>query len=278
MRLLSEREVPQTPRDHVFRASRLNAAIFALGCGGGCVAMVFFHWPPRRAPYYISAVILALLFLLRGYIIPRFHPSNWLVRIGDEGLFIHFRSYLNDQMAADDPTVLFLPYPEIQSGRRVREHMRTRDMDGAVVTQIRRYVELELAIDPAPLLAALGAESSRPALLQKRWYGSSSTVYRDYPVRMEVPPFLRIEWRAVPRPAVFLDAVRSRFTIAPPVVVSEDFVALEGLPREQQEKRLLDLDRRGETIAAVYMARRLFGLDLTQATDFVDKLREGTQQ
>jgi hypothetical protein len=278
MRLMSEREVPQTPRDRVFRASRFNAAIFALGCSGGCAAMVFFRWPPRRAPYYISAVILALLFLLRGYIIPRFHPSNWLVRTGDEGLFIHFRSYLNDQMAAEDSTVIFLPYQEIGSGRRVRENMKTRDMEGAVVTQIRRYVELELAIDPAPLLTALREESSRPGPKQKRWYGSSSTVYRDYPVRMEVPPFLRIEWRAVPRPAVFLDAVRSRFAIAPTIVVSSDFSALDGLPREEQEKKLRELDRRGDTIAAVYLARKLFRLDLAQATDFVDKLRGVTQQ
>jgi ribosomal protein L7/L12 len=81
----------------------------------------------------------------------------------------------------------------------------------------------------------------------------------------------------VPRAGVFLDALRSRVEIAPKVAVSADFSDLQGLPREQQEKRLRELDQRGQTIAAVYLARGLYGCDLREATNLVKNLRGDVQ-
>ena len=56
-------------------------------------------------------------------------------------------------------------------------------------------------------------------------------------------------------------------------MVSEDFAPLGALSREEQEKRLRELDRRGRTIAAVYIARRLYAYDLNRARAFVEGLR-----
>jgi hypothetical protein len=278
MRLMRETEVPETQRDRVFRASRLHDVLFAAACFAACVAVVFYRQPAPRPSYYISAVILILLFLGRRLITARFHPSNWLVRMGDEGLFIHFRSYLNDHLSAEDPTVVFLPYPEIQSARLVREHVETPDPMRNNTTQNRtiRWAEFELAIDPAPLAGALDRESGRPAVAEKRWYGTSATLFRDYPVLMQTPPFLRVKWQVVPRISVFLEALRPHVAIAPEVVLTADFANLQGLTREQQEKRLRELDERGQRIAAVYMARKLYGGDLAQATKFVNGLRGGS--
>jgi hypothetical protein len=277
MRLMREVEVPTTRRDRVFRASRLYAVLFVLVCLGAAAAMIAFHWPQRRLAYYISAAILLLLLLMHRFVTARFHPSNWLVRVGDEGLFIHFRSYLNDHLSAEDPTVVFLSHQEIRSARLVRERLHTLDSEGAKTVQTRRLVEFELAIDPAPLAEALAIECARPGAWEKRWYGRSATLYQDYPVLMQSPPFLRITWQVVPRASTFLDCLRSHVEIAPPVTVSEDFVNLQGLTREQQEQRLRDLNQRGHTIDAVYMARRLYGLDLTQASKFVKELSAGVR-
>jgi hypothetical protein len=76
---------------------------------------------------------------------------------------------------------------------------------------------------------------------------------------MQCPPFLRVEWRAVPRASVFLDVLRQRVETAPPVESSEDFANLKGLTRKQQERRLRDLSQRGQTIEAVQWARRRYG-------------------
>jgi hypothetical protein len=62
---------------------------------------------------------------------------------------------------------------------------------------------------------------------------------------MQSPPFLRIEWKVAPKASAFLDALRDRVVIAPSVSVPEDFTNLQALPRQRQETRLRELDRRG---------------------------------
>lgn len=52
---------------------------------------------------------------------------------------------------------------------------------------------------------------------------------------------------------------------------------MQNLSRDEQEKRLRNLDQRGQTIAAVYMARKLYALDLAGATNFVKSLRGESQ-
>ena len=279
MRLMRAAEVPEAPRDLVFRASRLHAVLLVGVCIAACLAMIAYGWPGRRAAYIFSAVILFFLFLLRRFITARFHPSNWLIRVGDEGLFLHFRSYLNDHLPADDPTVIFLAFGEIRSARLVREYVRKPDLSRAntTQTQVLGWIELELAIDPAPLADAIATECGRSAVPEKRWYGTSATLYRDYPMQLQAPPFLRVQWRVVPRAGAFLDALRPRVEIAPKVVVSADFSDLGGLSREDQERRLRELCQRGDTMAAIYLVRRLRGCNLTEATKLVEGLRRGPQ-
>ncbi len=273
MQLMRAAEVPQTGRDLVFRASRLHAVLTVLACLGFCVWFILHTWPHPRIAYVFSGAILLFLLLLHRLVTCRFHPSNWLVRAGDEGLFIHFRSYLNDHLSPDDPTVVFLPYSEIRSVRRVREHVTKPDMNGRSTTEIQHWVEFEVATDTGPLADALGTERGRPAAMEKRWYGISSTLYLDYPVQILTAPFLRIRWQVVPRAAVLLDALRPRVEIAPEVKVSEDFSALQNLPAAEQQKRLRELNQRGQTMTAIYMARRLYGCNLTEATNLVKGLR-----
>jgi hypothetical protein len=209
---------------------------------------------------------------MRRFLLARLRPSNWLARMRNDGLLIQFRSYLNYHLPADVLTVVFIPYQEIRSARLVRERTKIQDHDG-VSTQTTRLVELELAGDLTPLSNALGIESARPAPQEKTWYGKSSTLYKHYPVRVVSSPFLRVEWPVAPSVSSFLDALRPYTTIVPPVELAEDFAQLGNLSREEQEKRLLELDRRGRTIAAVYMARRLYGYDLNHAQAFVESLR-----
>jgi hypothetical protein len=136
---------------------------------------------------------------------------------------------------------------------------------------------MELSIDPTPLATVLASERARAGASERRWYGRSATLYRDYPVIMQTLPFLRVQWRAVPRASVFLKAIQRRVQVLPKIAATEDFFQLQNLPREQQQKRIRDLDQRGDTIGAVYLARKLYSLNLTEATGFVKGLRGGTQ-
>jgi hypothetical protein len=274
MRLLRLSDVETGPRDRVFYYSRTHVLLIALIAIAASAALLFrafsAHWKPG---YYLGAVILLFLTLMHRFITARFRPSNWLARMNDLGLFIQFRSYLNYHLPADDLTVVFVPYQEIRSAGLVRERTRVPDTQGRTATQILRYIELELAGDTGALAKALQAEIGEKAPNEKHWYGSSSTLYEDYPVRMPSPPFLRMKWQVVPRAQKFLDAIRPWTTIADPVSVSQDFAHLQGLTREEQQKQLRELTQRGETIAAIYTARRLYGCGLEDARSMVEGLR-----
>lgn len=277
IRLMRAADVPETPRDRLYRASRARAVIAVLVCLGLCALILYRRWPAPRVSYFISAAIILLLLALNRFVTARFHPANWLVRIGDEGLFLHLRSYLNDHLPAEDPTVAFVAFSDIRSARLLRERVETRNADNSAQYQYVRYVEFELAVDPAPLVNAIATECGRSAVPEKRWYGTSSTLYRDYPVLMQSPPFLRVKWEAVPSATSFLEAIRQRVPIAEPIKLRDDLANLQNLGRQQQDEQLRRLDQRGDTMTAVYMARKLYSFDLTAAVNYVNALR-GTSQ
>jgi hypothetical protein len=276
MRLLRLAEVQSGIGDHIFYYSRVWALLVMLALIGASAAFVIgFGSRAHFVGYYIATVLIASILLMRRFITARFRLSNWLVRLTADGLYIQFRSYLNYHLPQADLTVAFIAYQEIRSVRLVREKTKVPDREGGTTVQYARWVELELIGDPAPLMAALAAELARQAPPERRWYGNSSTLYRYYPVRMASPQCMRLQWSVVPGAAKFLEALRPYTTVAAPVQISEDFAQLENLSREQQEKHLHELDSRGETIAAIYMARRLYGCSLSDAEAFIKGLRKG---
>jgi hypothetical protein len=162
--------------------------------------------------------------------------------MNETGIYVQYRSYLNYRLSADVPSVVFLSFGEIASARLVKECVKTPDpANSGSLIQYLRHVELELSGNTAPLAEALQAERGEHALREKRWYGTSSTLYRDYPVRMIAPKFIRIRWDVVPGAHKFLDALRPYTVIADPVSLTQDFTRLKSLSRDDQQKRLLEL-------------------------------------
>jgi len=277
MRLLRLQDVEIGPNDRLFRHSRLRALIVWLA-GFAVTTALFLHahtgkWPPG---YLFGSFLLLFLLLTLGMVTARFHPSNWLVRMNETGIYVQYRSFLNYRLPADDPAVIFLFFGEIASARLVKERAETPDTTkpGATQTQYLRYVELDLSCDPAPLADALQAELGEPATLEKRWYGTSSTLYRDYPVTMSAPSTVRIHWDVVPGAQKFLAALRPYTVIADPVSLKQDFTHLKSLSREDQQKQLHELVVRGQNITAIYAARKLYGCSLGEAKQMVDSLRD----
>jgi hypothetical protein len=276
MQLMRLADVPLSSRDRVFHYSKLRAAVGALLLGGIAIAaLIFAKGKDVWLAYYVAAVILIYLIILQRLITARFRPSNWLVRANDDGLFIKFRSYLNDRFPADDCTVVFLPYSETRSAKLIKERQELPDRDArnlrASTLRTRRFVQLELAGDGESLAKALANESKR--VFAKPFDGGAnvSTRYQHVPVKLS-DRILRIEWAVVPSAQVLLD-VLTRHTLVQPAGTSiKDFAHLEGLDRKEQESRLLELAESGDMIGAVTLARQLYAYDLTTAKDFVDSL------
>jgi hypothetical protein len=271
MQFMRLADVAMDQHDRVFRYSPVRALLVALSIIGASGGLVLFGWIQQSGlAYYVAGVLVLSLIVMGKFVLARFQPSNWLVKLNDQGMFLQFRSYLNHHFPAHDLTVVFIPYAEIRSVRLVQEssNISYRDLDRPLAersyVQRRRLVELELTGDLAPLAQALAGESTI--------HPSSVTLYKHYPVRMMSPPFVQVEWGVAPSPNVLVDALRRYTNIASPIEVSHDYANLEGLSREEQEARLLSLVEAGKTLDAVYVARKLYSYDLTQARAFVEGL------
>jgi hypothetical protein len=277
MRLLRACDIRPVAEGLQFYYSRTRAVLFMMSLLAGCAALLILgRMRSSRLSYYMAALVFLTLLLVRSYVAARFRPTNWLVRLSRQGLWIKFRSYLNYRLPDTDPTIVLIEFPEVCSARLVREAVRVPDSESGTATQTRSWIEFELAGDSQALAMALELERARPAPQEKRWYGNTSTLYRHYPVRMASPGFLRVEWPVVPQAAVFLESLRPFTAVLPEVAISDDFDNLQHLTRSEQEQRLRELDARGETIAAVYAARRLHGCGLAEATSFIDGLRKNS--
>jgi hypothetical protein len=274
MRLLRNDQVEVSPDSTTYCHSRASAVIAVLFICGVSSGLAIRAWQTRSWLLSSLAAFLILgLLLFRRMIYARFRPTNWLVRSNPAGLFIQFRSYLNYYFPPDDPTIVFIAYSEIRSARLVRQR-ELLDASGDRSERRLRLIELELAGDAQLLSESLAREQSTAAPSEKRWYGRSSTRYQDYPVRMGSPATLQLEWSVFPRAEKFLDSLRPHVRVEAPVSVTQDFPKVSGLTREEQSQRLKQLDSEGQTIAAVHLARQLYGGSLAEAKARIEDLRK----
>lgn len=276
MQLLRSNELPPIQGDQVFAYSRLRASSGALLLSAAsCGLVIFAHRTGAWPAYFIGVFALVCLLIFQKIVTARFRPANWLMRMTDNGLFIKFRSYLNDNFPDSDFTVVFIPYLEIASAKLVKDRQETPDRDSrnprATTTRTRRFIELELVGKSESLTDALAHETSRVFSKAAQGGANVSTRYQHLPVTLS-GNFLRIEWGVVPSARVLLDALTRHTLVRPDGQRTKDYSNLESLDRKEQEGRLLELAESGDIIGAVTIARRLYSYDLTAAKQFVDEL------
>jgi len=277
MRLLRLQEVEINGNNRVYRHARVRALIALLAGLSASMALFFYAYTRKLPPGYIfGSFLLLFVFLFRRVVTARFHPSNWLVRMNETGIYLQYRSYLNYELNSSDPSVVFIPFGEIGSARLVKERVTTPDLikPGTSQTQFLRFIDLELSGDTKTLADALQAERGEEAPVKKSWYGSSSTLYRDYPVTMPTPTSIRVHWDVVPGAKKFLEALRPYTVIAETISLKQDFTQLKSLSRDEQQKQIRELAARGQITTAVYATRKLYGGSLGDAKQLVDSLRE----
>jgi hypothetical protein len=258
----------------VYAYSRARVVLTAVVAAGASAGLVWMGWRYSAfLAYYLAGVLLLALLLMRRFIRAPFLPSNWLLRLTDDGLFIQFRSYLNFHFPVEDASVVYIPFREIRSARRVRYRDMLPD-ERRTYTRIDSgvRVELHLAGPSEPLARALAVEAVKPGPAEQHWYGTSSRRYNHAPVRMPSAGRLQLDWRVAPSAQAFLNAISPCTDIAAPTSRSLDYSELKGMRREQQEQRLLQLAQAGQKIAAIKIARELYGYDLTQGRAFVEDL------
>ena len=276
MELMHAADVPVNLRERVFYYSKLCGLGGALMLAGIALALIVFArlksvWPA----YFVAAFMLVCILILQKTVTARFRPTNWLVRMTDDGLFIKFRSYLNFVFPDQDFTVVFIPYSDIRSATYVKERQELPSQDGrprgAPTVRTRRFVDLELAGNSDALASALAKENKRVFAKAIDGGANVSTRYQHLPVKLS-DHLLRIEWAVVPSAQILLDALTRHTLVQPAGKSTKNFANLEALDRKEQEARLLELAESGDIIGAVAMARQMYDYDLTTAKEFIDSL------
>lgn len=270
--LLTAAQVPTGPRDVVFQHSRWRASLAASVI---LIVSGLFAWEGWRhrsvLAYYVAALGLIAIMVFREFVTARFLSSNWLIRVTESGIFVHFRSYLNHRLPAEDLSVAFLPFDIVTQVRSVVERRDTPDWDSdnrwmRRRSSVHRWLEFAVQADTTALARALDQEVARRAHV--------GLFYRDHPVRLVAPGVIQVKWMTRASATAVLDLLRGRIGVGDAAVVATDFATLDNLPPDEQRKALKDLARAGDTMTAVAWARRLYGFDLEQAKTFVERLKQ----
>jgi hypothetical protein len=201
-----------------------------------------------------------------------FGRQNWLMRYGPNGLMIKLRSYQNGHLPDDHPTLALLRPDEIAAVRvRTETHEVPYDRAGAAG---RRAVFLDIELhekDTTALLAAVEAETqARPP--RRRLVAS-----RDKHVRVYVPErgVVRIPWRGSVNwttPGI----ARARRILGATLPVGESEARRTDWRRADEgreiEEHLADLCEQGDMITAMAIARRRYGMNLSDARRFIEEI------
>lgn len=197
--------------------------------------------------------------------------DNWLMAVGGVRVLIRFRSFLHDHFPAADPQVVELPLEHVVSVRQTRQKV-TRPATKQSGVHHRHLTFLDIrtrGLNLSPLWNALARERTVRHLGNRRDHD---------PVLLVGDGIIRVEmvsgW-AIARPRI--DAVL-RLLGRHAVVeegASEEVFEGTGLPvasLQEHEAAVQDLARSGEVLAAVQLARTLYGDSLVEAKAHVERL------
>ncbi|MSP81408.1 MAG: hypothetical protein EXQ94_00370 [Alphaproteobacteria bacterium] len=281
LRLIPESEVPRRASGLVAREPGLGRAIVTLGTysvgvglvGAGVAAGLEGVWAFTAVTWLSGGCVLLIGRVFHATYRATRLPSNWLLRTAPEGIYVKVRSFLNHRLPAENACVALIPKGAVTWVRSHRAR-RWRTAEAASETEqiVRNLLEINLAgVDLGPLRAMLEAERNR--WVPGRRSGRSR--FGHAPVRVVETDIVQIEWRGtssrtMPKLKVALERLGASYRVAP-AIESEIGRPSRGLGPEH-EAQLTEHVERGEQIAAMTLARKLYGLDATEAKQKIDEL------
>lgn len=265
------------------RQSRLMGAVGTLvmsGILGGAPVLFWALEAPALVWGGCAAVTLVVVLLLVHDLLAKFRPTNWLMWIGPDALWINVRSYQNGRLA-EAATVARLEYAEVAGALRYIESYSTPT--GSRGTSVQwKEMSLELRLKHAEtgeLRAALSEERRRWAP-ERVYFGFIRVASRasHHPVTLPADDVIRVAWRggrgnhAVPSLETALDELGRRVTLAG--TSRRDRADWDELSDAELNEQILHLVRTGARISAIRLLVRRRGYTTTEAHRFVEALLE----
>lgn len=201
MRLYSASEVVPDGTGLLCRQSRvggiLGYAVICLLLGGAPVVWWLLEapWPVWGGCALLAVVVVPLLV---SDLVQRLHPSNWVLWIRPDGLWINFRSYQDKRPPDDMPAVAHVEFSEIDRVQPLVESYSTPTGHGNSSVRHREeslLIQLKES-EGSVLQEALAAERSRmPAERVVLGFIRVASKASHFAVSMAAPTTIHIAWR-----------------------------------------------------------------------------------
>lgn len=262
----------------------ISAVVMSLILAG---APVMWWWLEAPWPVWGGCTLLAVFvvpFLIQD-LRAKFRPTNWLLWIRSDGLWIHFESYQDCRPDAADATVVHLDYSEIG---RIQRHVETYTTpSGYHGRRSTRWTEKALLIhlkqaDTGTLQEALAAVRSRPPL-ERVLLGFVRVASRatHFAVTMPSPTVIRIAWRGgrgnsvVPALETVLEYLATYVSIGE--AVREDRPEWHEMDEAQLDEQIRNLVNSGSRLEAVRLLVRRKGFTMTAAHQQIEELARSSE-
>jgi hypothetical protein len=276
MKLLSLEQAPMRFGGLVFRTSVLpNVVAFVIAAGGAGVVVVTYMKGglPLWGSILIGLVIVPLMFLFFGMVRKGLASTNWLMVLDPRGILIKYRSYLNSHMPRGDMQVISLDPDDIRQVCKVKRKEKAEGMRNKKETRYLTFLDITLAEPFGEELAEAMAAERTAKYMKKKWHGTTSSKFQDYPVSIQGDCTLRVRFNSI-RPGMGQAMQwfqRNGTEVAPVQKESADFTVSAGDKKDMEDK-ILRLAMDGRTMAAIRTARKVYGMGLAEAKTFVENL------
>ncbi|HEY5042222.1 MAG TPA: hypothetical protein VIK53_09480 [Verrucomicrobiae bacterium] len=276
-------EIPVRSDDQVFKSSPIGSGIsfvvisaiviaaLLLGIHGG--EQYGINLP--RVLFYILAAFAGLfdLFAFQSFQ-ASLKPTNWLLRCNNNGVIIHFRSFLNWRFPSECVQAVGFDYSEIAWARTVKERRISPSMgyQNNRIAQTQQLTFLDLCLVNADTTAL------EEHLQQERNLRPDGiTISLDYPVQVLSGGIVELRWSGGISPSArkAIQCLRQHITIAGAYSRIADLTHQKNLQPGEEDTKILKLATTGDEMGAVTLTRQIYGCSLSEARSFVEKLLTG---
>lgn len=277
-------EIPTCIDDKVFKAMPLSQSIpiiifFAIAIAalftavnGGIPKGKHINGLPPGSLYVVSAVfgLFGLFFvpILRASL----KPTNWLFRCSSTAIIIKYRSCLHWRLPSEDIQTVAFDYSEIAWVRKVRQHQTSfGGMRGnSKRTEFKTFLEFCLK-DPDTSVLEAHLETERKQKCNPHYW--------DYPVEVLSGGIIRIRRGGImdyffPNNDKAVQWLGQFIKIEPTHSSKVDFTGRSDIKPQNEDESILNLLKNGDKIGAVRLTQKIYGVSLTDAVEFVDKLQQ----
>ena len=218
------------------------------------------------APYVTG--VLSLFFLMFMKISASMHrkskmPRSWLIYATSDGIYVQYRSFLNQNFDLQDDTVIYIPASLVSWMREVQYFVKGHDS-----TAYMKGVEISVKrLDQDLIQGAVSAERLRRSSSGARW--------NDFPVSVSEDNIIRVKFSVMkPKPKRFIEAVGRWYMTKEKAKLGNVNVRQRFMVNHKWEEN--DIRRAieaGSVIEAIKIARRVRKMGLKEAKDYVESLR-----